>query len=71
MEIIEIDSSLNVMANKTFVVTMIQSDPYVMLKQEVSIIMQFKRCKTLSFVISVFICKKSVFFFIAKATFRE
>ena len=36
MEIIEIDSTLNVMANKTFIVTMIQSDPYVMLKQEVS-----------------------------------
>ena len=35
MEVIEIDNSLNVMANKSFVVTMIESNPYVMLKQEV------------------------------------
>ena len=36
MEVIETDGTLNVMANKTFVVTMIQSDPYVMLKQKVT-----------------------------------
>ena len=37
MEIIELDNSLNVMSNKTFVVTMIESPPYVMLKQEVKV----------------------------------
>ena len=40
MEVIEIDNSLNVMANKSFVVTMIESNPYVMLRQEV-IMMNF------------------------------
>ena len=37
MEIVELDSTLNVMSNKTFVVTMIESAPYVMLKQEVTL----------------------------------
>ena len=45
MEVIETDTSLNVVANKTFVVTMIQSDPYVMLKQDVRRIAIFCRIK--------------------------
>ena len=48
MEVIEIDNSLNVMANKSFVVTMIESNPYVMLRQEVimiNLISSFQRRK--------------------------
>ena len=50
MEVIEIDNSLNVMANKSFVVTMIESNPYVMLRQEVimmNLIFSFQRQRLL------------------------
>ena len=35
VELPDFDNTINVMANKTFIVTMVKTDPYVMLKQEV------------------------------------
>ena len=42
-EIMEITNPVNVMANKTFVVTLVENPPYTMLKEEVFFIRTFSR----------------------------